>query len=90
MKYFQFVLIVVSLLVILEATLDSRRPNHIFPCYYVYEPEYLKPESIPAFDLCTHIILIGPCIGQTINSSFNSVSMKPYNCQRVLTKVGFV
>ena len=90
MKYFQFVLIVVSLLVILEATLDSRRPNYIFPCYYVYEPEYLKPESIPAFDLCTHIILIGPCIGQTINSSFNSVSMKPYNCQRVLTKVGFV
>ena len=90
MKYFQFVLIVVSLLVILEATLDSRRPNYIFPCYYVYEPEYLKPESIPAFDLCTHIILIGPCIGQTIKSSFNSVSMKPYNCQRVLTKVGFV
>ena len=90
MKYFQSVLIVVSLMVILEAALDSRRPNYIFPCYYVYEPEFLKPESIPAFDLCTHIILIGPCIGQTINSSFNSVSMKPYNCQRVLTKVGFV
>lgn len=76
-----------SLLGFSDLALAKKGQEYIFPCYYVYEPQYLKPESIPAFDLCTHIILIGSCVGQTINSSYNSVNMKPYNCQRVLTKV---
>ena len=42
--------------------------NYIFPCYYYYEPQNLKPESIPANNLCTHIIIIG-CFNDYLNTS---------------------
>jgi chitinase len=59
--------------------------EYIFPCYYVYEPQTLKPESIP-FDLCTHIINIG-CVIDNVNETVVSVSLQPYNCSSVLRKL---
>ena len=59
--------------------------NYIFPCYYVYEPATLKPESIP-IDLCTHIIILG-CVYEQTNDTVAHLLKKPYDCSYVLTKL---
>jgi GH18 family chitinase len=59
--------------------------NYIFPCYYVYEPATLKPESIPT-DLCTHVIILG-CVTQNSNDSLAKYAKKPYDCSIVLKKM---
>ena len=60
--------------------------SYIFPCYYVYEPHVLKPESIPAFNLCTHIIILG-CIVEQENETLARYLTKPYDCSMVLKKL---
>lgn len=60
--------------------------NYVFPCYYVYEPQVLKPESIPAFNLCTHIIILG-CITENFNPTYVSYSVKPYDCSIVFSRL---
>lgn len=64
----------------------GKKSDYIFPCYYVYEPQLLTPESIPTFDLCTHIILIG-CTGEIVNSTSVQIHSKPLNCSAALAKV---
>ena len=59
--------------------------DYVFPCYYVYEPATLKPESIPA-DLCTHVIILG-CVYEQTNASTANLSRKPYDCSVVLRKL---
>lgn len=66
-------------------TLINGQKDYIFPCYYVYEPQNLKPESIPA-DLCTHIILIG-CVHENSEESSPAILQKPYNCSNVFKKI---
>ena len=61
---------------------------YIFPCYYVYEPATLKPESIPV-DMCTHIIILG-CVTQLANDSVARYVTKPYNCSHVLRKMALL
>lgn len=59
--------------------------DYIFPCYYYYEPQTLKPESIPV-DLCTHLILIN-CVGETKNETRVDYYSRPYDCSLVLRKI---
>lgn len=61
------------------------KTEYIFPCYYYYEPQTLKPESIPA-DLCTHIIIIG-CVTEKVNETQAKYTERPYNCSIVLQKM---
>lgn len=69
-------------------TFAKGKTDYIFPCYYVYEPQNLKPELIPT-DLCTHIILIG-CIHENSEELSPSIIKKPYNCSNVLKKVAYL
>jgi chitinase len=60
--------------------------SYIFPCYYVYEPHVLKPESIPATDLCTHIIILG-CVTEQLDETLVAHVTRPHDCSVVLDKL---
>ncbi len=79
------VLVALGLLVATAAS--GGNSSYIFPCYYVYEPQRLSPEAVPALDLCTHVILIG-CTGEVVNSSVVHVLTSPLDCDVGLKKVG--
>jgi chitinase len=70
---------------LLLLNLNFALTDYIFPCYYVYEPATLKPESIPV-DLCTHIIILG-CVYEQTNETIANILKKPYDCSIVLTKL---
>ncbi len=80
------VLVALGLLVV-NAASGGNSSSYIFPCYYVYEPQRLSPEAVPALDLCTHVILIG-CTGEVVNSSVVHVYTSPLDCDLGLKKVG--
>ncbi len=84
----KFVIFIFGLLT--KITTDSATSaEYIFPCYYVYEPENLSPEQVPAFDLCTHVILIG-CTGEVVGSNEVQVHSSPVDCKTGLRKVGIL
>jgi chitinase len=72
------------LLVLIKYSLQQK--SYIFPCYYVYEPQLLKPEQIPPFNLCTHIIILG-CIEEKVNQTYPTYLVSPYDCSIVLNKL---
>ena len=66
-------------------TTDSAQ-SFIFPCYYVYEPQLLKPEAIPAFDLCTHLIMAG-CTVDNSSTSMVEAATAPFNCSAAMLRL---
>jgi chitinase len=78
---------VVVVVVVIASNDDNKDDNdYVFPCYYVYQPELLKPESVPPLDLCTHLIIMG-CALEYENETRVSVPQKPQNCTNVLIKL---
>jgi chitinase len=73
----------VCLLMLINRTSST---NYVFPCYYFYQPDVLKPESVPSLGLCTHLIMIG-CALEKVNETQVSVPMKPQNCTSALIKL---
>jgi hypothetical protein len=71
---------------LLLLNLNFALTDYIFPCYYVYEPATLKPESIPV-DLCTHIIILG-CVYEQTNETIANILKKAIRLLDSFDKIG--